>query len=416
MSTFLNVPDPRSLKALYVVLIVPDNERRLALAKVLAGPRAVIARQFAEYPGSNALAEMVALDCDVVVVDLDADLERALSLIENICSLNGSVTVMAHSSKTESSLLVRAMRAGARELLVAPVLPGAMDEALVRASARRQARDQRRTAGKVLVFAGTKGGVGVTMLAMNFAIALTRESGAKVVVLDMDYQLGEIALGLGLNARFSIVDALRNTVRLDADFLSTMLAKHSSGLAVLASPDEYGCFPLLDQDAEKLFRVLRDEFDYVVVDMGSCSGLIQETLFGLAETVYLVTEMNVPALRNGQRMIRYLSATAGTGRIDVILNRFNSRKVDIDEASAAKALTRPVDWRIPNEYMAVRRAQNSGVPLAMENTAITRVLVQMARKACGASATAAKKKRKGAGLFELTTPATMPGFGEPERA
>ena len=157
--------------------------------------------------------------------------------------------------------------------------------------------------------------MGATTLAANFAVALTKESGARVVVVDMDFQLGEIALGLGMTATFSIVDALNNVERLDWDFLSTLLIRHRSGLAVLAAPEEYSFFQLSGHDgATRLFRILREQFDYVVVDAGTCHGHLQETVFEMADKLYLVADLTLPALRNAHRLISYLSATDGHRR------------------------------------------------------------------------------------------------------
>jgi pilus assembly protein CpaE len=274
------------------------------------------------------------------------------------------------------------MEAGAREFLVEPVLPETLRDAFARAAARRS--NQEKAAGKALVFAPAKGGVGVTTVALNFALALARESGAKVVVVDMDFQLGEIAPGLGMTATFSVVDALSSANRLDRDFLATVLMRHSSGLAVLASPENYNFFHFsIDEGAKKLFRILREEFDYVVVDSGSCHGEMQAMLFEMADTLYLVTEMTFASLRNANRMVSFLSARGGSRHLEVVANRFNSRHGKIDEASATKALMQPVSWRIPNAYAAIRAAQDCGVPLAMEDSPYTRVVVQMARAACG---------------------------------
>jgi hypothetical protein len=74
----------------------------------------------------------------------------------------------------------------------------------------------------------------------------------------------------------------------------------------------------------------------------------------------------------------------------VVANRFNSRFSNIDKDSATKALTRPVDWRIPNAYAAIRAAQDSGIPIAMNDSLYTRAISQMARAACGKPLTAAK--------------------------
>lgn len=397
-STMIETPDSAISNALSVALIVPDAGRRAALSAVMAGSRATIVREFAEFPQRDIPGELARLDPDVVVVDLDDDIRRAIGVIEEICARNSSVTVMAYSGRNDANLLRRAMQAGAREFLIDPLLPDTVAEALTRALARRPR--QKKAAGKMLVFVPTKGGVGATTLASNFAMALTSESGARVVVVDTDFQLGEIALGLGIAPAFSIVDALRNIDRLDSDFLSTLLSRHSSGLAVLAAPEEYGFFQLPGREgANRLFRVLCEEFDYVVVDAGYCHGSMQEALLEAADKLYLVTELTFPALRNGHRLIAWLSAKGRNRGLEVVVNRFNSRHGDIDESSAAKALGRPVNWRIPNGYAAARSAQDNGVPLAMESSPITKVVVQMARAACGKPVAAEKKTGAGFSFF-----------------
>jgi pilus assembly protein CpaE len=250
-------------------------------------------------------------------------------------------------------------------------------EAFARAAARRRAVD--RTPGKLLVFQGAKGGAGTTTLAINFAVALAKENFGTVVLVDLHPQLGEISLGLGIAPRFSVVDALENAGRLDADFLSTLVSKHESGLMVLGSADSYGTHRSLERGAEKLFRTLREEFAFVVVDAGSCSGNIPDALFEAADSIYLVTEVNLPALRNARRLISCLTGKESARTVEVILNRYNSRTVEIDEESTIKALSRPVDWKVPNDYMSVRGAQNLGIPLVQQDSPISRVIGQMAK-------------------------------------
>jgi len=85
--------------------------------------------------------------------------------------------------------------------------------------------------------------------------------------------------------------------------------------------------------------------------------------------------------------------------LEIILNRFNSRLGDIDESSASKALARPINWRIPNNYAAARAAQNTGIPLAMGDSPIARILVQMAKVTCGKPLSTEKKVGRGFSLF-----------------
>jgi pilus assembly protein CpaE len=391
------IPDSAKANTLSVALVVPDAMRRRSLATALNGSQFTIAREFDAYPSAANLPEIARLDTPVVVVDLDKDVEQAMRVIESICSRNPSTTVMAYSSRNDSTLMRRSMQAGAREFLTEPLLPETLGEAFTRASARRP--NQEKALGKTLVFIPSKGGVGVTTIALNFALLLSKESGAKVVVVDLDFELGEIALGLGMTATFSVVDALLNPARLDKEFLSTLLLRNSSGLAVLASPEEYSFFHSPVEGAGKLLHILREEFAYVVVDAGTCHSHVQESVFEAADTLYLVTELTFPALRNAHRIISFFSAKDKSRGLEVIVNRFSSRHDGIDEKSATKAMGRPINWRIPNNYAAARTAQDSGVPLAMENSPISRALVQIAKAACGKPLSTQKEAGKGLSFF-----------------
>jgi pilus assembly protein CpaE len=384
-----------AMKALSVVLISPSAERRRAIAHTLSeSVQANIARELTEYPNADDMARLVRTDYGVVLIDVDVDPERALDLVENFCAANSSITVMVLSSRADSELLVRCMRAGAREFLTEPIPPDLLAQAFIRATARRQESPARKKiAGKVFMFLGAKGGSGATTVSTNFAVALAKVSGANVALLDLHLQLGDVALTLGLVPQFSISDALLNINRLDSDFLSTLLARHSSGVSVLAAPDKVGAIPAAGDSIEKLLQILRDDFPYVVIDAGPSSSAVYEALFQVSDTVYLITQVNLPELRNANRVItRYFSGAYGS-KLEVVLNRFIPRGLEVDENSVNKALTRPANWKIPNEYAAVRRAQNAGTPLALEDTAVSRVLFEMARSVCGQPVQTERKRR-----------------------
>lgn len=396
MSASMHDTDSLSMSALSLVLVGPHEERRKAIVKALAGPQARIARELTRYPSLDDLADLVGSDHDVLIIDIDANPERALDVVENVCGRNSALTVMVYSAHADAEVLVRCMRAGAREFLTEPVLPSSIGEALVRAAVRRdEVRRYRKATGKLLVFVGAKGGSGVTTLATNFAVALARESDDKVAFLDLDLQLGDGALTLGLSTKFSALDALENTNRLDSDFLSVLMTKHNSGLAVLAAPDGIPSFQPSKDSIEKLLRVAREDFSYVVVDAGSHSVDLYESIFEVASKVYLVSQVSVAELRNSNRLIaRYFAGVDGE-KLEVILNRFIPRNIEIDETSITKALTHPVKWKIPNDFQAVRRAQNTGISVVLEKTPITRALVEMAKSASGSTAEQSKKKKFG---------------------
>jgi pilus assembly protein CpaE len=136
----------------------------------------------------------------------------------------------------------------------------------------------------------------------------------------------------------------------------------------------------------------------VVVDAGSRLDLQRKHLFNESATVYLVTQVGIPELRNSHRLIAQLSAE-GSPKLEIILNRFDPYNQEIDEAHIAKALTRPVTWKIPNNYAAVRQMQNTATPLTDDDSQISRAIQRMSRSVCGKPAIPEKKMKKKFSLF-----------------
>ena len=394
MSTPTQDRDALGSNVLSVALIGPQEQLRKAMARALTESQASATRELQSYPSLDDVQRLLESDYDVIIVELDSNPEHALDLVEAICGTS-STTVMVYSAQANSELLVRCMRAGAREFLTQPVASSAIAEALVRASVRRPTnRPLKKAMGKLLVFIGAKGGSGATTIASNFAVALAQESSQHTALIDLGLPIGDAALGLGLSAQFTTANALQNTGRLDSNFLSKLLIKHSSGLSVLAAPDEYNPIEASDSAVDKLLSTTRQDFDYVVVDAGSKIGSGSKFLFEAATTVYLITQVSVSELRNSNRLISEFFPSFGE-KLEVVLNRFTPKSLGIDEQEIKKALKVSPEWKIPSDYGTALRAQNTANALALEDSPISRVIRQMAREACGFPRNPEKKKHFG---------------------
>ena len=392
MSTSTQDPEAIGSNVLTIALIGPDQHRRGAVAIALAGLQAGMTREFSTYPDLDEVPRMLADGYDVVIIDLDSNPEYALDLVEALCAA-GNPTVMVYSAQADAEMLVRCMRAGAREFLSQPIASGTIGEALVRASVRRPTgKPVKKTAGKMFSFLGAKGGSGVTTLACNFAVSLAQESGQSTLLIDLHLPLGDAALDLGITAQYSTVDALRAASRLDANFFLKLLTKHSSGLSVLAAPGKFTPLQSTIEDIDKMLAVARQEFEYVVVDCGTRLDLADTTLFSQAAAIYLVTQVSIPELRNSNRLVSEFFTKSGQ-KLEIVLNRYTPRSLGVDEDHITKALTRPATWRIPNDYATARRTQNTATPLSLEDLPISRMIRQMARTACGLPPNPEKKKR-----------------------
>src|SRR5450631_210829 len=400
LNTYLESPFSESLSAngLSVAVIGPDSTLRMAAVSALAACHEGEVREFSSYPPSlDDLPKLLDLRHDIVMIEIDSNPEYALDMVEGICA-SGASTVMVYSNDTDPEvtdpdLLMRCMRAGAREFLSMPFANDSVAEALVRAAARRPpTRVAKKAGGRLLVFCGAKGGVGVTAIACSFASSLAQESHQSTLLIDLALPMGDAALNFGIVADYSTIDALQNWSRLDSSFLSKLVVKHSSGLSVLAAPSTFSTYRPSGDAIERLLALARKDFENVVVDAGSkleVSGGVAP--FNDATTVYLVTQTGIPELRNANRLItQYFNVESP--KLEIVLNRFESRSSKISDDDIRRALTREATWKIPNDYAVVRRMQDSAAPLTLADSSISWQIEQMARSACGLPEIPQKKK------------------------
>jgi pilus assembly protein CpaE len=396
MSTAIQVYDTPSLisDATPVAVISPDEQRRNAATIALGECPGIQIREFISFPAEiENVSRMLGADYDVVLIDLDSDPEYALELLEGIC-LYGHATPIVYSAQADPDLLVRCMHAGAREYLMMPFRSGEMTEALVRASALRSVvRAPKQTGGRLLVFLSAKGGSGVTTLACNYAVSLAEESRKKTLLIDLNLPLGDAAISLGIKAEYSTLNALQNFSRLDSNLLSSMLVQHSSGLFVLAAPTELIGVHSSDDAVDMLLKVACQDFDYVVVDAGSRFDLQHTNLFDKSATIYLVTQVGISELRNSNRLITKLSGE-NCPKLEIVVNRYDPHSQEIDETQLTKALTKRAEWKIPNNYKAVRRMQNTAISLMEDDSPISQAIRKMTRSVSGQPAVADKKEKK----------------------
>jgi pilus assembly protein CpaE len=375
-----------------VAVVGPDEKRREEVAAALYACQCAEVREIAFYPfGPTGLQKLLQQQYDVVLLDLDSDPDNALSMVESAASTYAAV-VMVYSERSNVDLMLRCIRAGAREYLTLPLAKGTIVEALNRVAALRPAkRTVQKTDGRLLVFIGSKGGAGTTTMICNSAVSLALETGQKVLLIDLNLPLGDAAICLGVTPKYSTVNALENVSRLDARMLSSMTVRHKSGLSVLAAPGELVPSNLTSRAVNRLLTLACREFDYVLIDTEFSFELEDSGLFSESSTVFLVTQIGVPELRNANRLINRLSEKGGP-RLEIVVNRYNSNSQPITEDNVMKALTRAPQWKIPENYAEVVRAQFTSTPLAFGTTALSRAIAAMVQSVCKEPITTEKKK------------------------
>jgi pilus assembly protein CpaE len=312
---------------------------------------------------------------DLAVVDMRSSPSAALDAIERMRASWPAASIFAVASSAEPDQILRAMRAGANEYLAwSPHGDGLaeLDEAFHTALKRtveraRPGKDSARS-GVMLSFFGAKGGVGTTTLAVNSAIEISRLSKRPTLVVDLHQYLGEVALFLGVRPRFTLVDAIDNLHRMDAEFLRELVVRHKSGLDILAGGDQVDRPGPHDAPAiEQLLQMLGRSYDYIVVDAGAVTGAVAEVAVFAANTIYLVANPDIASVRNAHRMVdRFEQLGANKDRVRILLNRMSDQH-QIGPKQIESTLGHNVHMMLPSDYGVVSGAMNSGVPLTLTN-------------------------------------------------
>jgi pilus assembly protein CpaE len=313
---------------------------------------------------------------DLGVVDVRFDLASGLAAIERLRAGHPSIAIFAVAAEANPDVILQSMRAGANEFFAWTsgdasshrTMEESFHGAIRRTAARRDAAHaSTRQPCVTHVFFGAKGGAGTTTVAVNSAVELARLTKKPTIILDLK-PCGEVALFLGVRPRFTILDGVENLHRVDKDFLKELVTKHKSGLDILAGAEQFERPNAQDAAAlEELLRVLSRIYDFIVVDAGNIVNACALAALYAGDTLFLVTNPDLPSVRNAQRFVeRVRQLGAGGERIRVLLNRA-SDQILIAPRQIETALGYSIHHTFSSDYRTVSAALNSGVPLTLAN-------------------------------------------------
>jgi pilus assembly protein CpaE len=312
------------------------------------------------------LDELKILQPRVIFLDLCDNPRAGCTFAQTLLEDHPAAHIVAVSDDASPDVLMMAMRAGVSEFLTRPVTAQALSEAIDVLRRKLGVRGMTQREGHVIAFFSAKGGAGSTTVATNFAIQLHRATGARTLLVDLDLELGEVALFLGVEPRFSLVDLTQNLHRLDEGLLGTFVQHHESGIDLLAAPWRPREAERVSPDqVRSVLGFLRNRYDYVVADTSNALSPRTVAAFEAADDVFLVTQVDVPSLRNIQRCREMLEELRGGGRtIRLVINRFNPRG-ELKLKDVTESLGMEVYWVLSNDYDSVTYSINTGKPLVM---------------------------------------------------
>ena len=313
---------------------------------------------------------------DTVVVGPSIDLPSALRLADGMRLLRPSLGVILVRQRIDTVVLGEAIRAGIREVVDERDLSG-LNAAVRRSQALSaalreqggagslQRRDHPR--GRIISVFSAKGGCGKTTLATNLAAVLADHGRREVCLVDLDLAFGDVAIALQLFPAHTIADAVPLGGGVDFTALQSLLTPHSPGLTTLVAPVEPGSAEAIPASLiGHVLKVLRQQFDYVVVDTPPAFDDQVLTAFDLSDVVALIATLDIPALKNLKLTLETMELlNYPRDRWRIVLNRADS-KVGLAIGEVEKTLRTAISAQIPSSR-DVPAAINRGVPIVLDD-------------------------------------------------
>ena len=353
-------------EALQVLCLSRDPATAAGVAAMLASlPDFAVATRTAGY--DEGLQKMSAPDLAIVV--LEDDPAAGLAVIEGVRRGSRATCLVAVSPDDDAETIARALRAGADEHFSLPLSQQDLLKVCIKVrELRRGNQPGTGRGGQLWTVYGPKGGVGVTTIAVNLAIAL-RLAGRDVALVDLDVYAGDVACFLNLTPTYTLRDAAASFQRLDSASLHGMMLRHASGLHVLAAPSAGRGESPLELTAEQttgILELVSATHELTIVDTPGIPSPATRAALTAAERILLVTDLTVPALRGCARTLDWLRGEGvdPASAVDVIVNKHGNRSGEISPADAARTLNVPLRAVLPRDDAAGWAAANSGRPLA----------------------------------------------------
>jgi pilus assembly protein CpaE len=310
----------------------------------------------------GALAHPSAPQPEAIVLDLRDGAGLPAAAIQALKRQHPSTGLVLVLPKLDPAHLVEAMRAGVNEVVADPVSQADLKAALARVV---ETRPVAAATGDVFAFLGAKGGVGTTTVAVNVATALAKLPGATTLLVDLHLAYGDAALFMGAEPRFSVVDALENTHRLDEAFLKGLVVKTKGGSDLLASSERAVVAPIDVARIRTLVEFAARHYKYVVLDVPRSDTAMLDAL-ELAHTITVVANQELATVRSAGRMAATLRQRYGKDRVTVVVSRYDTES-DIAQGDVERVVGDRVHHLFPSNYRLAVESLNKGRPLVIQN-------------------------------------------------
>jgi pilus assembly protein CpaE len=321
----------------------------------------------------------------ILIADLQGDLGEAIMAIEGVRQSGFAGAIITVSESLDEASVRGLLRLHVTDWLPVDADADVIFQACQRASSARRRLD-RKTKATCISFVPAAGGVGTTTLAIQTAFLLARRSRnfEATCLFDLNFHSGTLADYLDLKPVLDMGAIANQPERLDARLLEVMIARHPTGMAVMAAPraaTEY--LRVNGAVISGILNVVSDAFEQVVFDMPP---LWQPWTFDVlqgCDQVLITTEFTIPAMRKALELVKALEGRFRdeSPQVGVIVNKFQHKMFGggLRKSDATALLGEALVAFVPDEQELISEAINQGdlVSAVKRSSRVSRELTRL---------------------------------------
>ncbi len=261
-----------------------------------------------------------------------------------------------------ADLQVKSLRTGAKDFLFKPLIQADFIQAVTKIYKSEVMTESTNLNSKIYTVSSLENGVGKTFFVFNMAKELFDLTNEKVLIIDFNDNLNDIASTLNITINFNTPYLINKTTADNADEMLAKIATYNKTKVFVIGN---GMFrnEEVQIDVKKIpafLDIVKKHFKYIIIDTDSARDDINKIIAPKTDLNYVVI---TPSLTIAEKVKYFVEYCLQGKPCRIVLNKYNSKKEEAILSQIEQKLGRQIFIKIPKNIMATSAAINKGASI-----------------------------------------------------
>lgn len=318
------------------------------------------------YLRSNPSPRLLILDLSSSSLPV-SDIQR----IAEVCDPN--VKVIALGENNDIGLFRKLLTLGVSDYLVKPLSQTLLVKSIHDVFEGKEAKRTESgfsSAGHVISFIGSRGGVGTSTIAANCCWEIAQVYNKRTCLVDLNLKAGMIAQFFDLTPSGSFYEILEDPGKIDEFLIERVVLKYESHLGILCSETDLFQNNLdVPDHLLEILKILSMKYNYTVFDLPwNESPGMQQAALNASDTIVIVCDMTLPSVKRTIKLVEHFKNRKNLQqKVLVVANNHKLYKAgEFGLKDFEDAIQSSVMYVMDFDHSLPLEAFNKGIPLIKE--------------------------------------------------